>query len=119
MQVIEGFGSGLQAPRFPVHHYHKNGPMRFFDNNAKNPDAYYEPNSFNGPKEDKRYAEPPLPLTGDADRYNHRARLLLRYTNKHALDMGEGRLQNSASAFRQRVVFRQALQDLSARRGHD
>ena len=46
--------------------------MRFFDNNAKQPDAYYEPNSFNGPKENKRYAEPPLPLHGDADRYSHR-----------------------------------------------
>jgi len=46
--------------------------MRFFDNNTANPDAYYEPNSFNGPKEDKVYAEPPLPLHGDADRYNHR-----------------------------------------------
>src|ERR1700676_3113272 len=31
-----------------------------------------EPNSFNGPREDKRFAEPPLPLHGDADRYNHR-----------------------------------------------
>src|SRR5712691_6017553 len=62
----------VNAPRCPVHHYHKDGPMRFFDNNAKNPDAYYEPNSFNGAKEDKRYAEPPLPLHGDADRYNHR-----------------------------------------------
>jgi len=46
--------------------------MRFFDNNAKNPDAYYEPNSFNGPKGDKRYAEPPVPVHGDADRYSHR-----------------------------------------------
>jgi len=46
--------------------------MRFFDNNATNPDAYYEPNSFNGPKEDKRCAGLPLPLNGDADRYNHR-----------------------------------------------
>jgi catalase len=46
--------------------------MRFFDNNTNNPDAYYEPNSFNGPKEDGRFAEPPLPLHGDADRYNHR-----------------------------------------------
>jgi catalase len=62
----------VNAPRSPVHHYHKDGPMRFFDNNTKNPDAYYEPNSFNGPKEDKRFAEPPLPLHGDADRYNHR-----------------------------------------------
>jgi catalase len=62
----------VNAPRCPVHHYHKDGPMRFFDNNAKNPDAYYEPNSFNGPKGDKRYAEPPVPVHGDADRYSHR-----------------------------------------------
>jgi catalase len=46
--------------------------MRFFDNNTKNPDAYYEPNSFNGPKDDRRFAEPPLTLYGDADRYSHR-----------------------------------------------
>src|SRR5712671_4076498 len=62
----------VNAPRSPVHHYHKDGPMRFFDNNTKNPDAYYEPNSFSGPKEDKRFAEPPLSLHGAADRYNHR-----------------------------------------------
>src|SRR5206468_3865448 len=46
----------VNAPRCPVHHYHKDGPMRFFDNNTKNPDAYYEPNPFNGPKEDQRCA---------------------------------------------------------------
>jgi catalase len=62
----------VNAPRSPMHHYHKDGPMRFFDNNTKNPDAYYEPNSFNGPQEGKRYAEPSLPLHGDADRYDHR-----------------------------------------------
>ena len=32
----------VNGPRCPVHHYHKDGPMRFFDNNTKNPDAYYE-----------------------------------------------------------------------------
>jgi len=37
----------VNAPRSPAHHYHKDGPMRFFDNNATNPDADYEPNSFN------------------------------------------------------------------------
>lgn len=62
----------VNAPRCPVHHYHKDGPMRFFDNNASNPNAYYEPNSFDGPKEDKRFAEPALALQGDADRFNHR-----------------------------------------------
>jgi catalase len=33
----------------------------------------YEPNSFNGPKEDKSAAEPPLKISGDADHYDHRA----------------------------------------------
>ena len=37
-----------------------------------NPDAYYEPNSFEGPAEDKSVQEPPLKISGDADRYNHR-----------------------------------------------
>ncbi len=61
----------VNAPRCPFQTYNKDGAMRFFPNNA-NADAYYEPNSFNGPKEDKRYAEPPLKISGDADRYNHR-----------------------------------------------
>lgn len=36
------------------------------------PDAYYEPNSFNGPVEHAQFREPPLAIEGDADRYNHR-----------------------------------------------
>ena len=36
-------------------------------------DAYYEPNSFGGPQQDERFAEPPLKISGDADRYNHHA----------------------------------------------
>ena len=35
-------------------------------------DAYYEPNSFNGPKQNPVLAEPPLKISGDANRYNHR-----------------------------------------------
>ena len=61
----------VNRPRCPVHNYHKDGPMRFFEP-ATNPDAYYEPNSFNGPVEDHHFVEPPLPLSGDAARYNHR-----------------------------------------------
>ncbi len=61
----------VNAPKCPVHHYHKDGPMRFFANNPQ-PDAYYEPNSFNGPAEKPEFAEPPLKISGDADRYNHR-----------------------------------------------
>jgi catalase len=62
----------VNAPRSQVHHYHKDGSMRFFDNNTKNPDAYYEPNSFDGPKDNKQFGEPPLRLHGGADRYDHR-----------------------------------------------
>jgi catalase len=62
----------VNAPLCPVHTYNKDGAMRFFQNDTGNPDAYYEPNSFNGPAEDKSVAEPPLKISGDADRYNHR-----------------------------------------------
>jgi catalase len=62
----------VNAPRSPVHHYHKDGAMRFFRNDTGRSDAYYEPNSFDGPREDPRFAEPPLALHGAADRYDHR-----------------------------------------------
>ena len=62
----------VNAPKCPVHHYHKDGAMRFFRNDAGNPDRYYEPNSFDGPVQDDRLREPPLRISGDADRYDHR-----------------------------------------------
>lgn len=61
----------VNEPRCPVHHYHKDGPMRFFPLRS-NPDAYYEPNSFGGPAERPDAGEPPLAISGDADRYSHR-----------------------------------------------
>lgn len=63
----------VNAPRCPVRHYHKDGAMRFFRNDTGNPDAYYEPNSFGGPAQDPSVAEPPLRLSGDAARHDHRA----------------------------------------------
>jgi len=62
----------VNRPRCPVHNYHKDGLMRFFEPTTGNPDAFYEPNSFNGRVEDPRFVEPPLRLAGDATRYNHR-----------------------------------------------
>lgn len=62
----------VNAPKCPVHHYHKDGSMRFFEPKTGNTDAYYEPNSFNGPAQTPAIAEPPLKISGDADRYNHR-----------------------------------------------
>jgi catalase len=60
----------VNAPRCAVHHYNKDGAMRFYDNNSANPDAYYEPNSFNGPVENHAFKKPPFALHGDADRYS-------------------------------------------------
>jgi len=62
----------VNRPRCPVHHYHKDGPMRFFEQMTGSRDAYYEPNSMAGAKEDDRFREPPLKVSGDADRYDHR-----------------------------------------------
>ena len=62
----------VNTPRCPVHHYHKDGAMRFFRNDTGNPDAYYEPNSFGGPQQDAAVAEPPLRISGEAARYDHR-----------------------------------------------
>jgi catalase len=60
----------VNRPKCPMNSYHADGSMRF--DAPKGNDAYYEPNSFNGPKEDKTVAEPPLKISGDAGRYNHR-----------------------------------------------
>ena len=62
----------VNAARCPIHHYHKDGAMRFFPQMSGNPDAYYEPNSFNGAEQNPAYLEPPLKISGDADRFSHR-----------------------------------------------
>ncbi len=62
----------VNAPKCPVHHYHKDGSMNFAGPKTGNPEAYYEPNSFSGAQQNPAVAEPPLKISGDADRYNHR-----------------------------------------------
>ncbi len=61
----------VNRARCPVHSYHRDGAMRFDDNGKGS--VNYEPNSRGGPVEDPRYKEPPLKISGDADRYDHRA----------------------------------------------
>jgi catalase len=39
----------VNASKCPVHHYHKDGPTRFFEQKTGNVDAYYEPNSLVAP----------------------------------------------------------------------
>jgi catalase len=50
--------------------YHRDGAMRFDDNGSAS--VNYEPNSFGGAVEDPHFKEPPLKISGDADRYDHR-----------------------------------------------
>ncbi|MBS3768384.1 MAG: catalase [Candidatus Cloacimonetes bacterium] len=50
--------------------YQRDGAMRFDDNGGNAPN--YEPNSFGGPIEDHAYDEPPLKISGDADRYEQK-----------------------------------------------
>ncbi len=60
----------VNRPIAPVNTYHMDGSMRF--DSPRGTDAYYEPNSFNGPVQDNTQDEPPLHLDGDAARYDHR-----------------------------------------------
>jgi len=60
----------VNKPRCPVHTYNRDGAMRFDDNGGAAPN--YEPNSFGGPKQEPRFVERPLALSGEpAARYDH------------------------------------------------
>ena len=61
----------VNRPRCPVHTYHRDGLMRFDGNQGGA--VNYEPNCFGGPVEDPGFKEPSLRISGDADRYDHRA----------------------------------------------
>lgn len=62
----------VNAPRCPVRHYHRDGQMNHGGLQTGAGDAYYEPNSFNGPVEVPAAQEPPLKISGDMARYDHR-----------------------------------------------
>jgi len=69
---------GVNYERLPVNapkattarNYQRDGFMRFDDNGGASPN--YEPNTFGGPKEDPAFREPPLRISGDADRYEQK-----------------------------------------------
>ena len=57
-----------QAKAAKVNTYQRDGYMRFDDNGGSS--VNYEPNSFGGPKQNPAYKEPPLKISGDADKYD-------------------------------------------------
>ncbi len=61
----------VNAPRATTaHNYQRDGMMRLDDNGGASPN--YEPNSFGGPQADPAFREPPLKISGDADRYEQK-----------------------------------------------
>lgn len=60
----------VNKARCEVNTYYRDGVMRFDGNSGGA--VNYEPNSFGGPTDDPKLNEPPLRISGDADRYDHR-----------------------------------------------
>jgi catalase len=60
----------VNAPKAPVHTYHRDGAMRFDDNGGGHP--VYEPNSFGGPVEDPETSEPAWAVAGAVGHWDHR-----------------------------------------------
>lgn len=60
----------VNAPRCPVHSYHRDGAMRVDGNFGGT--IGYEPNSKDEWQEQPDYSEPPMTLSGAADRWDHR-----------------------------------------------
>jgi catalase len=61
----------VNAPKCPFATYHRDGSMAFTDNGGDGPN--YEPNSFGGPTQDKRFLERPTTYsTSTVGRFDHR-----------------------------------------------
>ncbi|MBI1906350.1 MAG: catalase [Rhodocyclales bacterium] len=60
----------VNAPRCPVHSYHRDGAMRVDGNHGGT--LGYEPNSYQQWREQPDFREPPLSVEGAADHWNHR-----------------------------------------------
>lgn len=60
----------INRPLSPVNTYHRDGLGR--SDIPEYGEAFYEPNAFGGPLQDPAFAEPPFPVDGDGDRYDHR-----------------------------------------------
>jgi len=61
----------INAPQCPFTTYHRDGTMAFTDNGGSSPN--YEPNSFGGPTQDKKYVERPTTYSSSTvARWDHR-----------------------------------------------
>ena len=112
---------GINADHLPVNRPHaaevrtNSRDGHLYDGRHKG-EKNYEPNSFNGPKEDHRFKEPPLPIEGAADRYDHRVgnddytqagnlfRLLSQPERDRLMDSIAGAMQGVPEFIQQRQI---------------
>jgi len=107
--------------------YQRDGHMRFDDNGGASPN--YEPNTFGGPTADPAFREPPLRISGDADRYEQKRgvdddyiqpgnlyRLLPADEQGRLIENIVGSLKNVARPIQEKMVehFRRADADYGA-----
>lgn len=86
----------VNKARCPVHSYHRDGAMRTDDNYGATPG--YEPSSHHSWDEQKELCEPPLPLDGAANRWNH-------YENEQDHFTQPGNLFRRMTSQQQQVLF--------------
>lgn len=86
----------VNAPKCPVNSFHRDGMMRADGNLGGK--LHYEPNSYGEWKEQPEHKEPPLTLTGNADRWNFREDDDDYYTQP-------GKLFNLMTPAQQKVLF--------------
>lgn len=86
----------VNAPKCPVHSYHRDGAMRVDGNHGAR--LHYEPNSYGEWQEQPDFAEPPLALEGAADRWDYREDDADYYSQPRALF-------RSMSPAQQQVLF--------------
>ncbi len=95
----------VNAPRCPVHAFHRDGLMRVDGNHGST--LGYEPNSYGEWKEQSEFREPPLGLEGEAEHFDHREDddyysqpralfQLMRAAQKQALFENTGRAMGDA-----------------------
>ena len=111
----------VNAPQVPVHNYQRDGSMRLDNNGGES--ANYEPNSFHGPTADPAFREPPLKISGDADRYEQKRgvdddyvqpgnlyRLMTPDAQARLIENIVGSLKNAPAEIQKRMVehFRRA-----------
>jgi catalase len=93
----------VNAPRCPVHSFHRDGAMRVDGNHGST--LGYEPNSYGEWQEQPNFAEPPLKLDGAADHWNFREDDDDYYTQP-------GKLFRLMSTAQQKVLFENTARDM-------